>query len=576
MHKIVLVLFSIVMGCYTSAQTIIADVTIVDVQKHVLVPNQTVVIENGIISTVLPSKRFKMPKEAKAISGKGKFLMPGMIDAHIHFFQSGGLYTRPDVIDLRSYRPYQAEIDYSFDQFDAMLRRYLKNGITGVIDVGASFNLLKKRKEFANKPEAPTVHMAGPLLTTYEPPVYQGLQNNAPFILVKSVEDGIKGVQQQLPHQPDLIKVWYIVGHDGLSVEASARKSLPVIKAIIDEAHRHQLKVAVHATQRITAQLAVEHGADMLVHFIDDEVLTDDFIGLMKKNKTILSPTLTVHAGYNKVLGQQFRPSSHLLAQSDPFQLGTLLDIRHLSDTILTSNYVQMIQAGHKRFLQEDSVSRVNIKKLSDAGVCIATGTDAGNIGTLHASSYLDELKAMQESGMSHWSILTASTLHGARAMNKESEFGSITVGKKANLILLNANPVEDIENVTKIEYVINQGALFKPEALLPVQPVDLVQQQLNAYNCRDIEAFLEPYHDEVEVYEFPDKLLYKGKQTMRLQYTDMFAKVTNLHCELLGRIQHGNMIIDRERVRVFENKINAIAMYQIEDGKIKKVYFVP
>jgi imidazolonepropionase-like amidohydrolase len=575
MHKIILIIFSIVIGFNTNAQTIITDVTIVDVQKHALVPNQTVVIENGIISAIVPSKKFKMPKEAKAINGKGKFLMPGMIDAHIHFFQSGGLYTRPDVIDLRSYRPYQAEIDYSFDQFDAMLRRYLKNGITGVIDVGASFNLLKKRKEFANKPEAPTVQMAGPLLTTYEPQVYQGLQNNAPFILVKSVDDAIKGVQQQLPHQPDLIKVWYIVGHDGLSVEASARKSLPVIKAIIDEAHRHQLKVAVHATQRITAQLAVENGADMLVHFIDDEVLTDEFIGLMKKNKTIISPTLTVHAGYNKVLGQQFTPSSHLIAQSDPYQLGTLMDLRHLSDTVLTANYVKMVQAGNHRFLREDSVSRVNIKKLSDAGVCIATGTDAGNIGTLHASSYLDELKAMQESGMSNWSILTASTLHGAKAMSKESEFGSVSTGKKANMILLNANPVDAIENVTQIEYVINQGTLFKPEALLKVHPEDLVQQQLNAYNCRDIDAFLEPYHDEVEVYEFPDKLLYKGKQTMRLQYADMFSNVTNLHCELLGRLQQGNIVIDRERVRVFENTFNAIAMYHIEDGKIKKVYFV-
>ena len=159
--------------------------------------------------------------------------------------------------------------------------------------------------------------------------------------------------------------------------------------------------------------------------------------------------------------------------------------------------------------------------------------------------------------------------------MNKESEFGTVSTGKKANLILLNANPVEATENVTKIEYVINQGILFKPETLVFVLPDNLVQLQLNAYNTKDIDAFLKPYHDEVEVFEFPDKLLYKGKQTMRLQYADMFTNVTNLHCELLGRVQQWNIVIDQERERVFVNTFNAIAMYHIEDGKIKKVYFV-
>ena len=78
---------------------------------------------------------------------------------------------------------------------------------------------------------------------------------------------------EQCSSVPDFIKIWYIAGADGLSVEESARKNLPIVKAIIAEAHKNNLKVAVHATQRFTAQLAVENGADFLVHSVEDEIL---------------------------------------------------------------------------------------------------------------------------------------------------------------------------------------------------------------------------------------------------------------------------------------------------------------
>jgi len=140
-----------------------------------------------------------------------------------------------------------------------------------------------------------------------------------------------------------------------------------------------------------------------------------------------------------------------------------------------------------------NSISLENLKKLSDAGVLIATGTDAGNIGTLHASSYLNELIAMRKSGMNNWQIIQASTINGAKVTNKESEFGTVRVGKKANLILLNANPIDSIENISKIFRVINKGVVFNPDTLIEETPIALAQRQLNAYNCRKIDAFLEP-----------------------------------------------------------------------------------
>ena len=78
---------------------------------------------------------------------KGKFLFPGLTDAHIHFFQNGGLYTRPDVIDLRMDRPYHKELAYSHENMEKVMQRYLQNGITSLIDVGATYNHLIQKEE---------------------------------------------------------------------------------------------------------------------------------------------------------------------------------------------------------------------------------------------------------------------------------------------------------------------------------------------------------------------------------------------------------------------------------------------
>jgi imidazolonepropionase-like amidohydrolase len=559
------------------AQTYITNVTIADVEQKKLVPNQTVVITDDLISDIQKSKKIQIPKNANIINGNGKYLIPGLVDAHIHFFQNGGLYTRPDVIDLRKYMSYEEEMTYAKQDMENKLRRYLKNGITTVIDVGSTLYYLKERKKYTDKAFSPSIFITGPLLTTYQPEVFSNLGENEPFMLTENIEDGINGVQKQLPYQTDFIKIWYIAGADGLSIEESARKNLPIVKAIIDEAHKHNLKVAVHATQRITAQLAVENGADFLVHSIDDEILKDDFVKLMKKNKTILSPTLTVSSGYMNTFGQKLEMSEYELKKSDPYQMGTLLDLKHISDSALAENLkkyansASVISAANL----EDSICKANLKILSDAGVLIATGTDAGNIGTLHTSSYLDELLAMQDSGMNSWQILQASTINGAKIFNTEKEFGSVTKGKLANLVLLDANPIEEVENLTKVNLVINKGVVFNPDEMLQDTPEDLAQRQLNAYNFRNIDAFLEPYHDEVEVYDFPDKLIYKGKEAMRIGYTQMFENVSNLHCELVNRIVEGNVVIDQELVQYGEEMIKATAIYHIEEGKIKKVYFV-
>ncbi len=104
-----------------------------------------------------------------------------------------------------------------------------------------------------------------------------------------------------------------------------------------------------------------------------------------------------------------------------------------------------------------------------------------------------------------------------------------------------------------------------------------LAQAQLDAYNARDIEAFVKPYADSVKVHGFPNQVYYQGVAKMHADYKDMFEKTPNLHCELLGRIAIGNYIIDRERVTFAKDRpaLHAVAIYRVVGGKIAEVWFL-
>lgn len=106
--------------------------------------------------------------------------------------------------------------------------------------------------------------------------------------------------------------------------------------------------------------------------------------------------------------------------------------------------------------------------------------------------------------------------------------------------------------------------------------PEKLVQQQLIAYNARNIDAFLEPYSDDVELYMFPNQLIGKGKDFMKKDYAEMFKNTPNLHCDIKNRTILGNTVIDHEIVSGFgPNHLEAIAIYEIKNDKIAKVYFI-
>ncbi len=123
--------------------------------------------------------------------------------------------------------------------------------------------------------------------------------------------------------------------------------------------------------------------------------------------------------------------------------------------------------------------------------------------------------------------------------------------------------------------YDVKPDQLLSVDALLSGTPEEVVQRQLNAYNARDIDAFLATYSDSVEVCNFPNQLSMKGKEEMRVTYTGLFERAPNLHAEIKNRIVIGNKVIDEECVRAGERFFSAVAIYEVADGKIIRVTFV-
>ena len=124
------------------------NANIIDVKTGQIKENQTIIIENGRIKSINNGQSPLSSQEDKVIDATGKYIMPGMVDAHIHFFQSGGLYTRPDAIDLRKYRPYETEINWLKAEAGSILKRYLQAGITTVVDVGGPMHNYNIRETF--------------------------------------------------------------------------------------------------------------------------------------------------------------------------------------------------------------------------------------------------------------------------------------------------------------------------------------------------------------------------------------------------------------------------------------------
>lgn len=420
-------------------------------------PDAVVLVAGERIAAVGRLGQLAIPENARVVEVSGKWLMPGLIDAHVHFFQSGGLYTRPDVIDLRDLRPYAEEVAWIKARLPATLARYLASGVTAVVDMGGPFWNFELRELARRTQRAPRVAVAGPLISTYLPPELES--DDPPIIRVDSPAAARVLARRELDRRPELVKFWFIhMPGDDLAAQAA------LLRAVAAESHAAGVRVAVHATELAVARAALAAGADVLVHSVDDRRVDDGFVRRLRARQVPYIPTLMVQEGYREVLGRRVRLSEIERRLGDPAVIATFADLERLP--------------GRAPFWAGRSPSREvmfwNLRRLQAAGVPIAAGTDAGNIGTLHGPALHRELELMAEAGLPPAAILRAATQGGARVMGRSDALGTIEAGKLADMLLLDADPLADIRNTRRIHRVIKGGVAFDPQQIvadMPPQP---------------------------------------------------------------------------------------------------------
>jgi imidazolonepropionase-like amidohydrolase len=437
--------------------------TVINPAEGKTLPNATVVIDGNKIERVATGKQ-DAATLGKQIPCVGKFISPGYIDTHVHFFQSADLFTRPDGADFNSIRPYRDEVAWIKSHVDDVFARYLRCGITSVVDVGGPMWNFEVRQKANSTEKAPRVAVAGPLISSVSREKLD--LGDPPIVKIDTPEQAREFVRKLTDQKADLVKIWYIVDKDH-PVDAFR----PIVRATVEESHAHKTRVAVHATELETARAAVEEGADILVHSVVDKPVDDGFVKLLKDRHTILCPTLVVFERYGRVFSHQLNLTLEEQKWGNPDVIASI-DITKIPQDKLPDRVKQALadpKAAMDRINKVYEVALPNLKKLEDAGVTIAAGTDAGNIGTIHGPALFREFQLMKQAGLTNMQILQCATANAAQLFGGETgaHIGKLENGCFADLVILKSNPVDDIAHASDIDTVIKNGVVYPADSIL-------------------------------------------------------------------------------------------------------------
>jgi imidazolonepropionase-like amidohydrolase len=424
----------------------IVDCSVFDVNSGTMVSGRTITIRGDKIVDVAPAVAGEVSAGATRLDGRGKFVIPGLIDAHVHLVHV---------------------LDFAQVTGDEVLPLYLAAGVTSVRSTGDEIvaATLVARAAAAHPQSSPRVFTCSPLLDA-EPPIH------------RDVGRAVTDVAQVAPLVNELVN-WKV---STLKIYAGTG---PVIgKAIVDEGHRRNLLVTAHLG-RYSAQQAVADGIDCLEHIwsvfnysIPPEVasrpghrgtvdlnnpLCDALVTDLARHKTFVDPTLVVFR--NMIL------------------LPDVPEVRDHDDNVLVPQRLRDFwpqylkrsgcpQGGELEARRRELAKYLELTgKLHRSGVKLLVGTDSPEPNVTPGFSLHQELELLVASGLSPAAALQAATLHNAQALKQESVLGSIAPGKLADLVVLTANPLDDIRNTRKIEVVLRGGKPCQPAELLKRVP---------------------------------------------------------------------------------------------------------
>jgi imidazolonepropionase-like amidohydrolase len=395
-----------------------------------------IVITGARIAQVGPAASVKVAAGAQVVDARGKYVIPGLADMHNHLDDGGTSRAQNKVGNLG---------------------RVLAAGVTTVFNPAVPEGDFAKLKAVAAGDAAPYARFfgTGPGLTA------EGDQLGALSPKPKTAAEAHAVVQKLKALNADAIKVM----RDDLTWSSTRRMEpmpMDVLQAVVDEAHRQGLKVYAHAPQLSRAKEALRAGTDGLLHGIIDEAVDAEFIGLMKKNGATYVPTLTMFEDVADVAAAARRQGAYWdqlgLQPAGVYQFFASPPGVQIFQTLLNNT-------AHAR--ERLPVLRGNVKRVFDAGVPVVMGSDTGFFGVFLGAASQLEMELMVEAGLTPAQAIGAATIDAARMIGREKEQGTIEAGKLADLLILDADPRDDIRAIRRIYRVVKGGVAYDPARLV-------------------------------------------------------------------------------------------------------------
>lgn len=441
------------------------------------ISSATVLVSQGRIVKIQPGTEI-VPENYTVVDVKNKWLIPGLIDGHIHMAQSGGAFTRPDTFDATKISSYEADQQWLQENLASIFNNYLALGITTVFDMGGPSEYLQHYRAMTSEGTYPDIYAAGALISPMA--VAKLSINGETFTKVDNAEEAIVQVRKQLALNTDIIKIVW-TQETGLTMAQLSDMFAPAITL----AKEHNKVIAVHVEGLENAKMAIKAGADILVHGVLTDPIDIEFINLMKSHNVTYMPTLTVYEHYFELFKNEltfteferqyshdeviasFKTLTDNASKADQIFQILLQYVPRVDDTeeqlATLSEQGQAIVKQLRTLLSSKTANlqKINLKEIIDADVNVAFGTDAGNPGTLHASSVYGEFIAWQQAGISNREILKAATLGNAKALNLDNKLGTLTTGKYANFVVLDHNPYKMLSTLTTPVMTIKRGIVI-------------------------------------------------------------------------------------------------------------------
>jgi imidazolonepropionase-like amidohydrolase len=435
--------------------------TLIDGTGAPPVHDSVVVLREGKVECAGSRPACAVPSGVESLDVQGTWITPGIIDAHVHFSQSGWADGRPDALDARDRHPYEQTVGRLRAHPETAFRSYLCSGVTAVFDVGGYAWTVALRERAENDLMAPRVAAAGPLVTTRDHWINMPAERQ--FMHAADPDAARGGVSYLAALGAAAVKFYFIVepGRDAASYA-------PLARAAVDEAARWKLPVLSHATGLAEATESLRAGMTMLVHSVWDKPVDDAFLDLARRNKAVYCPTLIVRDGYMKMF--ESAASGRPPVIDDPrgcVDPGTRALLAETPSYAGRQPAPEALRQRAERLSADRAVMAENLRRVHAAGITVAMGTDAGNPLTLHGPSVLAEMEAMQAAGLAPMDVIVASTRGGAIAMGRGADLGTIEAGKAADLLVLESDPSVSVSAFRRPRWIV-RGGLTRAASELP------------------------------------------------------------------------------------------------------------